>query len=104
MRIFKLSCVILLFGLMAFSRMASAQSVPDPRPDIYSKLKCCDCNVSFDKCTCPEAVGMKTYIDGLLDSGMSKEDVFYNVAKKYTTQVITNERTRQGVEARLINE
>ena len=98
------SCIVIFLSLMFLFSVVSAQTIIDPRPDIYSKLQCCVCKVTFEKCACKEAIEMKAYIDALLDTGVSKDDVFYKVAKKYTPGVFIDEKTKAGVEARLIIE
>ena len=92
-----------IFSLVFFSQALFAQK-PDLKSEIYSKLKCCACNVSFDKCVCPEAKEMKAYIDALIESKASKDDIFYKVAKKYTLTSILDERIKSDIEKRLINE
>jgi hypothetical protein len=72
------------------------------KSEVHSKLKCCECQVSFDKCTCPEAKEMKTYIDALLDTGVTKEDIFYKVAKKFSLNTIMDPQIKQEAERRLI--
>lgn len=92
-----------IFSLVFFSQALFAQET-DLKSEIYSKLKCCACNVSFDKCTCAEAKEMKAYIDALIESKASKEDIFYKVAKKYTLNSILDERIKSDIEKRLIKE
>ncbi len=89
---------------MIFSGIAFTQNIDTPKSEIYSKLKCCSCKISFDKCGCPEAVQMKAYIEGLLESGISIEEVFYKIAKKYTLDTILDEKIKKNVEARFIKE
>ncbi|MEI6831348.1 MAG: DUF1573 domain-containing protein [Candidatus Omnitrophota bacterium] len=47
---------------------------------------------------------MKAYIDAFLEAGISREDIFYRVAKKYSLKVIVDESMRSLVEKRLIKE
>lgn len=95
-----LSSVCLAF----FSQITFAQNTPGIKSEIYSKLKCCACQESFDKCTCPEAKEIKAYVDALLESGTSKEGIFYKVAKKFSLKIIQDEELRQNIEKRLISE
>ncbi len=81
-----------------------AQNTDALKSDIYSKLKCCSCQVSFDKCTCPEAKEMKAYIDALLENGVTREDIFYKVAKKFSLNTIMDPQIKQEAERRLIKE
>jgi len=60
--------------------------------------------MSLDKCDCPAAKEMKAYIDALLEVGVAKEDIFYKVAKKFSPQVILDERIKAEAEQRLIKE
>jgi len=103
---YKIGRVILSFiSLILFSQsLIFAQNDANLRNEIYSQLKCCACQVSFDKCTCAEAKEMKTYIDTLLDSGLSKEEVFYKVARKFSLNTILDAQRRAEVEKRLIKE
>lgn len=84
-----------------FFRIALAQNVDALRQDIYSKLKCCKCEISFEKCDCKDAAAMKVYIGALLDAGLPKEEIFYKVAKKYSPDVIIDSRMKKDIENRL---
>ncbi len=79
-------------------------SVEREKAEIYSKLKCCPCKESFAQCTCAEAKEMKAYIDALMDAGISKDDIFYKIAKKYSLKVIIDEKLKSSLEQRLIKE
>ncbi len=87
-----------------FSQTIFAQSNEAKKNEIYSKLNCCACQVSFDKCVCSEAKEIKAYIDPLLENGATKEDIFFRVAKKYGINTIIDSQIRHAVEKRLINE
>lgn len=101
----KITLIILLVVCeVFFSQTAFAQNTTTLKSEIYSKLKCCACKVSFDKCVCPEAGEMKAYIDALIDSGIPKEEIFYKFAKKYSLNAILDEQIRGNVERRLIKE
>jgi cytochrome c oxidase subunit 2 len=47
---------------------------------------------------------MKAYIEALLDAGVGKDEIFYNVAKKFSLKVIIDNELRQVIEKRLIQE
>lgn len=81
-----------------------AQNIDVLKSDIYSKLKCCPCQVSFDKCTCSEAKEIKAYVDALLESGSGKEEIFYKVAKKFSLNTILDEQIKQDIEKELIRQ
>lgn len=101
----KVSLVALLFlGSLFFSGIIFAQDAQMAELEIYSKLKCCECQDSFDKCICPEAKEMKAYIDALLDSGLGKEEIFYKVAKKFSLNTILDAQIKVEIEKRLIKE
>lgn len=87
-----------------FAGAAFAQMPLDPRPDIYSKLKCCGCKIEFAPCGCKEAVEMKAYIDALIDTGASRKDVYFRLAKKFSTNVIIDEGIRNEVKTQLLKE
>lgn len=100
-------CSATLFSVicfMFFPQLTFAQNTEVVKSEIYSKLKCCSCKESFDKCTCPEAKEMKAYIDALLESGTSKEGIFCKVAKKFSLKTIQGEQLRQNIEEKLIQE
>lgn len=97
--------VVLSFMIMmVWVSISFAQAPVDPRPGIYSKLKCCTCKIEFAPCGCKEAVEMKAYIDALLDTGVSQKEIYYKIAKKFSLNVIVNEETRNEVKAQLLKE
>lgn len=96
----RISIFILLFLSFFFINHAFS----DVKTDIYSKLKCCPCKTSFDKCVCGEAKEMKAYIDALLESGVAKDEVFYKLAKKFSLNVIVDREINADVEKKLISE
>jgi len=112
--------ISLLFYLIISSQSAFAQntngfptkrdpatnlSTEQERLEIYSKLRDRRCTtMTLDKCTCPDAREMKAYIDALLEAGVSKEEVFYKVAKKFSPNTILDKQIRVQVEERLIKE
>jgi len=107
MRINYKICLTVLFSIicfMFFPQLTFAQNAEGVKLEIYSKLKCCSCKESFDKCACSEAKEMKAYIDALLENGMGKEDIFFRVAKKYSINTVIDPQIRQMVEQRLIRE
>lgn len=102
---YKIQSIFVLFLCLLFILpVVFAQNTDLLKSDIYSKLKCCPCRESFDKCTCPEAKEMKAYIDALLESGASKEDIFYKVAKKFSLNTILDTQMKAEVEKRLIED
>jgi len=98
------SIILLVLSLSAFPNLTFAQNNEEIKSEIYSKLKCCPCQVSFAKCTCSEAKEIKAYIDALLESGLEKEEVFYKVAKKFSLKTIQDEQLRRNIKERLIQE
>jgi len=96
--------ILLAAGVFLFLRTTFAQNVDALRSDIYSKLKCCSCQVSFDKCFCPEAKEMKAYLDALIESAVPKEEIFYKMAKKFSLNTILDEQVKQDLKKRLIKE
>ncbi len=102
---YKIRCAVLFITLLVFVRgLVFAQNIDQQKSDIYSRLKCCSCEELFSQCSCPEAKEMKAYIDGLLESGLAKEEIFYRIAKKFSLKTIIDAQTKQGVEKRLIQE
>ncbi len=98
------SVILSSICLVSFSQITFAQNTPGIKSEIYSELKCCACEVSFDKCGCPEAKEMKAYIDALLESGLQKEEIFYKVAKKFMLNTILDKQIKSKIEKRLIRE
>jgi len=93
----------LILAVFSF-QIALAQNIDALKKEIYSKLKCCKCELSFAECRCIDAVKMKTYIDALLESGLSKDEAFYKIAKKYTPDVIIDKSLKKAIENRLKKE
>lgn len=102
---YKLRPVILFFICLVFSsQIIFAQNANDLKAEIYSKLDCCPCPKSFAECTCPEARKMKVYIDALLESGITRDEIFYKVAKKFSPKVIVDKQIKAQVEWLLARE
>lgn len=106
MRIHKIAVFLLLCGCLLFLSHSAifAQEAKVSKSEIYSKLKCCACNVSFAQCVCAEAKEMKAYIDALIETGLPQEGIFDKVAKKFSLDVIIDQETKIQVEKRLIKE
>ena len=99
-----LLCFLMVITISGFSQNIFAQNTDDLKSDIYSKLKCCACEISFDKCVCPEAKEIKAYVDALIETGLTKDEIFYRVAKKFSLNVILDRQIKGNVEKKLINE
>lgn len=98
---------LLLFVYILFFSPGSifAQDVNVQKSEIYSKLRDRRCTtMTLDKCNCPDAREMKAYIDALIETGLSKEDIFYKVAKKFSLKVIVDQEIKSQLEKRLIKE
>lgn len=94
-----------IIGCLIFiSKVIFAQSTVDLNSEVYSKLRDRRCNMSLDKCNCPDAREMKAYIEALVESGISKDEAFYKVAKKFSLNTILDKRVKEVVKARLLNE
>jgi len=122
MRFYRKICVIILsfFCLTFFSHTGLAQTVNDfpakrdpavnlsierEKAEIYPKLRDKRCTtMTLDKCNCPDAKEMKAYIEALIETGTSKEEIFYKVAKKFTLNTILDAQIKQGLEQRLVKE
>ncbi|MEW6102018.1 MAG: DUF1573 domain-containing protein [Candidatus Omnitrophota bacterium] len=88
-----------------FSIPVFAQGTEALRQELYSKIKCKRCiNMTIDKCQCPDAKEMRGYIDGLLEAELSRDEIFYKVAKKYSPNMITDVKIREAAEKRLLKE
>lgn len=98
------SSLVLPLALLSLFSFVFAQGITDLKTEIHSKLKCCSCPDSFARCTCPEAKEMKAYIDALLESGISREEIFYKVAKKFSLNTILDEKIKKYIEKRLSQE
>lgn len=96
--------LLLVYVFFLFHYPIFAQEAKVQKSEIYSKLKCCACNVSFAQCVCAEAKEMKAYIDALIETGLSKEEIFYKVAKKFSLNVILDQEIKSQTEKKLIKE
>lgn len=103
MRINRIAAIFISV-LLFLPQISFTQTAVDSKSEIYSKLKCCECGVSFDKCVCPEAKEMKAYLEALLGSNVSRDDIFYKIAKKFTLDTILDEKIRNAVQERMIKE
>lgn len=95
---------IFCVGLLFLQNLTFAQSVEQVKLEIYSNLKDRRCNDSLDQCNCSDAKEMKAYIDALLEVGVSKDEVFYKVAKKFSLSSIIDNQLKTKIEKRLIKE
>ncbi len=96
---------ILVFCLLAFSKIIFAQEISTSQNEIYSKLGDLNCRtIPLNKCFCPAAREMKAYIDALIEAGVSQEEIFYKVAKKFSINTILDEKVKADIEKRLAQE
>jgi hypothetical protein len=51
--------------------------------EIYPEFICGCCGKTIDKCACGMVAGIKSYIDGLVDGGLPKDEVILKAAQKY---------------------
>lgn len=101
----RLKSAIFFVCALFFVRAVCAQNMDPLKADIYSKISDLHCpHSNLMKCNCPEARAMKAYIEAFLETGASKEDVFYRVAKKYSLKVINDPVMSDMVEKRLMEE
>ena len=97
--------LFLLYSLMFMSDLGFAQDVDVLKAEIYSKISDRRCpTMTLDKCNCSEAQAMKAYIEAFMETGISRADIFYRVAKKYSSKVIIDKPERTLAEERLIKE
>lgn len=103
---YRIFLFILFFAYLIFSFQSTfAQNLDALKLEIYSKLRDRRCTtMTLDKCNCPDAKEMKAYIDALIETGASKENIFYKVAKKFSLKVIMDQEIKNQVEKRLIKE
>lgn len=91
--------------LIFIPQIIFAKDTDDLKSEIYPKLRDKRCTeMTLDKCDCPDAREMKAYIEALIDTGVSKDEIFYKVAKKFSLNTIVDEKIKQNVEKRLIAE
>ncbi len=93
-----------VFCLLFLCQAVKANETEDLKAQIYSKIKCCNCSEPFAQCACPEAKQIKGYIDALIDTGVSKEDIFYKLGNKFTVKIITDPQIKASVERKIIAE
>src|SRR3989338_3552728 len=97
--------ILFFFCLLLFFKIVFAQDISALQADIYSKIGCITCkDMTVDKCNCPKSREMKAYIEALLETGVSREEIFYKVAKKFSLNVILDRQIKTEVEKRLIKE
>jgi len=97
--------IFLFFCLTFFSHIGLAQTPADLKAEIYPKLRDKRCTtMTLAQCDCPDAREMKAYIEALIETGISKDEIFYKVAKKFTLNTILDEQIKQIVEKRLVKE
>lgn len=99
----KISASVFITSLF-FLNLTFAETIKDVNSEIYSKLKCCKCNISFSACSCKNAKEIKAYVDALVEMKAKKEDIFYKVAKKFKLDIISDSKIRLEIEKRLIKE
>ncbi len=98
------SILLSIIMLLVVTVISFAKDQSGLKKEIYSKLKCCNCAVSFEKCTCAEANEIKPYADKLIADGFRPEEIFYRLAKRFSLKIITDPQIKQQVEKRLIKE
>lgn len=103
---YKIVRIVLSFvSLIFLSQVIFAQNTNNLKTEIYSKLRDRRCStMTIDKCDCPDAREMRAYIDALIETGISKEEIFYRVAKKFSIKTILDEQIKAEVEKRLVKE
>lgn len=99
----RISLLAILIWLL--SQITFAQNIDALKLEIYSKLRDRRCTtMPLDKCNCPDAREMKAYIEALIETGVSKDDIFYRVAKKFSPNTILDKQIKAQVEEKLIKE
>jgi hypothetical protein len=103
---YRIFLIVLFFANSIFSsQFVFAQNTDNLKLEIYSKLRDRRCTtMSLDKCDCPDAREMKAYIDALRETGVSKDEIFYKVAKKFSLDTILDKQIKAQVQERLIKE
>lgn len=101
MRKFILSFVCLVFF---FQGIILAEDVDSLKKEIYAKLTNPHCNMPLAECDCPLAGQMKGYIDALLETGATKDEVYYKVARRFSLKAIADTQIKADVEKRLVKE
>lgn len=97
--------VMFLVCLVFSSKIIFAQQISALQHEIYTKLADLNCRtMPLDKCFCPAAREMKGYIEALIETGLSQEEIFYKVAKKFSINTILDEKIKANIEKRLAQE
>ncbi|NQT28030.1 MAG: DUF1573 domain-containing protein [Candidatus Omnitrophica bacterium] len=92
--------IIIILLVVFFNTIAFAGT----KEDVYSKLKCCNCDKQFTPCFCEHAKEMKAYIDAFLEVGLSEEEILIKIARKFGLDTIIDSGSREAVEKKLITE
>lgn len=74
------------------------------KKEILSGLKGPSCREPLDADSCRTATEMKGYVQALLDLGLSRDEIFYRTARKYSLEAVIDEQARGNVKARLVKE
>ena len=100
-----LKIIIFIFFITFIAHLGFAQNNYDLETEVYSKLSGRQCaHPLAGQHNCQEAIAMKAYIEALKDSGVSKDDIFLKVAKKYSLDTILDKEIKARVEKELIKD
>jgi hypothetical protein len=100
-----LKTIIVTFCITLIIQLGFAQNNYDLETEVYPKLSGRQCaHPLAGQHSCKESITMKAYIEALKDSGVSKDDIFLKVAKKYSLDTILDKDIKARVEKELIKD
>jgi len=72
--------------------------------EIYPMFICPCCGKTIDAGCCPMAIERKAYVDGLVQGGLSKDEIVSSYAKKYGLNSFKDEAEKEKFRQKLIQE
>jgi hypothetical protein len=91
---------LILLIIIAPLGVVFSQSDYDLNTEVYPKIGA-DCSTPLDKATCAGGNQRKAYIEALKEAGVSKEEIFLKVAKKFSLDAILDKQLKGDIEAQL---
>ena len=72
--------------------------------EMHEEFECACCGKNIGDCSCGMATGIKTYLQGLAAGGLDKKNIYKEMVKKYTVDILFNEALAAEIKGELIAE
>jgi rhodanese-related sulfurtransferase len=72
--------------------------------NIYSEFICECCGKTIVQCKCPMASKKRAYLDGLIDGGLSENEILLRGARRFGLQTLANEDIRTQIRLELLRQ